>query len=227
MKLSQIFLSAGALFSVSTAHFILNIPTSLGFDDDNEGVAPCGGFNIRNRNTVTNWKVKGDTIAVLTTHEESTWEYRVALLSNLHHWVHLTPTLNQTGEGDFCEPTIPGIGGSWLNKPAVLQVIQHGDDGALYQVSPRPAPASRGRAQLTVRVLPVRSHQVRVGRPRLGPRGLHQHHRDGRRLGPQLPLLSTGRKTPGVVLESAGGLFDRGRLDPPTASSSPPISAIM
>jgi hypothetical protein len=128
------FAALMAISAMTRAHFVLTIPTSLGFDDDNEGVAPCGGFDANNRDNVTNWKIKGDAIAVLTTHESVTWEYKAALVSDLNHWVHLTPTLNQTGVGDFCEPQIPGLGGSWLNKPAVLQVIQHGPDGILYQV---------------------------------------------------------------------------------------------
>lgn len=27
-----------------SAHFLLNYPPTLGFDDDNEGISPCGGF---------------------------------------------------------------------------------------------------------------------------------------------------------------------------------------
>lgn len=135
--LPKIFMAIMAYSTMITAHFILNIPTSLGFDDDNEGNGPCGGFNATNRDVVTNWHIKGDTIAVLTTHESVTWEYKAALVSDLNNWVHLTPTLNQTGVGDFCEPTVPGLGGRWLNKPVVLQVIQHGPDGLLYQVRAR------------------------------------------------------------------------------------------
>lgn len=134
---TKLFTAAIAFSTMASAHFILTIPTSLGFDDDNEGIFPCGGFNATNRDVVTNWHIKGDVIAVLTTHESVTWEYKAALVSDLDDWVHLTPTLNQTGVGDFCEPSIPGLGKRWLNKPAVLQVIQHGPDGTLYQVRSR------------------------------------------------------------------------------------------
>jgi hypothetical protein len=135
--LNKFFIVIMAFSTMASTHFILTIPTSLGFDDDNEVVTPCGGFNATNRDVVTNWHIKGDVIAVLTTHEAVTWEYKAALISDLDRWIHLTPTLNQTGVGDFCEPTIPGLGGRWLNKPVVLQVIQHGPDGILYQVRSR------------------------------------------------------------------------------------------
>jgi hypothetical protein len=123
-----------ALSAVTKSHFVLQVPTSLGFDDDAEGTGPCGGFDATTRTNVTNWPIKGGSIGVLTTHTEVTWEFKAALVSNLNNWVSLTPVLHQTGVGLFCEPTIPGKA-SWVGKKAVLQVIQHGDDGDLFQVS--------------------------------------------------------------------------------------------
>ncbi|KAH8650813.1 hypothetical protein BGZ60DRAFT_549991 [Tricladium varicosporioides] len=120
------------LFSITNAHFVLEIPTSLGFDDAVEGTAPCGGFDPHDRTTVTNWPVKGAPVGLLTTHLAVTWEFRAALVCNLDHWVSLTPILNQTGFGEFCEPQIPGKK-SWIGEPAVFQIIQHSDDGSLYQ----------------------------------------------------------------------------------------------
>ncbi|KAH8879300.1 hypothetical protein GQ53DRAFT_756110 [Thozetella sp. PMI_491] len=63
MKLS-LLLSA---LSPAWAHFVLQIPTSLGFDDDAEADSPCGGFNATDRTNVTNFPIKGGAVGVLTT----------------------------------------------------------------------------------------------------------------------------------------------------------------
>ncbi|KAF8863184.1 hypothetical protein BDZ45DRAFT_615896, partial [Acephala macrosclerotiorum] len=109
------------------AHFVFQKPVSLGFSDDDERTAPCGGFDASNRSTgVTNWPVGGGSIRILTTHLDVTWTYSAALSSDLLTWVPLTPVLHQTGVGSFYKPIIPGIN-------AILQVTQTGPDGVLYQ----------------------------------------------------------------------------------------------
>ncbi|KAK0713313.1 hypothetical protein B0T26DRAFT_648601 [Lasiosphaeria miniovina] len=130
--LTQALVLFAGLASVCKAHFVLQIPTSLGFDDEAEGEFPCGGFNAHSRNNVTLWPVEGSAVSVLTTHSEATWEFKAALLSDLGHWVRVNRVLSQTGVGDFCEPAIP-VKASWAGKRGVLQVVQHGDDGDLYQ----------------------------------------------------------------------------------------------
>lgn len=83
------------------------ISTSLGFDDDAEDQAPCGGFDARPKTDVSTFLVKGSAVDVLTTHLSITFEFRAALFSNLNNWVPLTRILNQTSVGYFCEPPIP------------------------------------------------------------------------------------------------------------------------
>jgi len=46
MTAFRALLVACLLGTSATAHFILGYPTSLGFDDDLEPTAPCGGFSI-------------------------------------------------------------------------------------------------------------------------------------------------------------------------------------
>ncbi|KAK1763047.1 hypothetical protein QBC33DRAFT_500201 [Phialemonium atrogriseum] len=118
--------------TLSKAHFVLQIPTSLGFDDDAETESPCGGFDPQKRNNVTLWPVGGSAVGLLTTHSEATWDFKAAFLSDLETWVPLTGVLHQTGVGSFCEPVVPGDE-SWVGEEAVLQVVQHGHDGDLYQ----------------------------------------------------------------------------------------------
>jgi hypothetical protein len=56
------------LASSSSAHFLLNYPTTVGFSDDDETTAPCGGFTVDfSKDNVTDFHVGGDSIAVVST----------------------------------------------------------------------------------------------------------------------------------------------------------------
>jgi len=123
----------------TNCHFVMEIPTSLGYDDADEATAPCDTYSPANRSTgVTLWPVGGYPISVITTHPSVTWDIYAALVNAsaiTSAWVRLTPVLNQTtGVGFFCEPQIPGLV-EWIGQPAVLQMVQHAPDGELYQVS--------------------------------------------------------------------------------------------
>ncbi len=49
------------------AHFHLNYPTTIGFDDDAEGTAPCGSFTVDfSTDNVTDFHVDSDVIAVVS-----------------------------------------------------------------------------------------------------------------------------------------------------------------
>lgn len=124
----------GYMVAAIQGHFVLELPTSLGYNGALEATAPCDTFDPTVRTTVTNWPTGGSAIAFITTHPSVTWIYKVALISNLSTWVPLTRTLNQTsGTGFFCEPQVPRFF-AWIGLPAVLQVTQNAPDGTLYQV---------------------------------------------------------------------------------------------
>lgn len=54
------------LATSANAHFLLNYPTSIGFSDDDEGTAPCGGFTPDfATDNVTDFYVGGDNIALV------------------------------------------------------------------------------------------------------------------------------------------------------------------
>lgn len=124
----------GLAAAATHAHFVLQIPTSLGFDDGNEGTAPCGGFDPTNRSTVSDWDVDGDNIGVLTTYTSVTWEINAALVSDTNSWVPMVQSIAQTGVGYVYFETVPGFS-AWMGQPVVLQIIQNGPNGLLYQVS--------------------------------------------------------------------------------------------
>ena len=121
------------LLSQVSAHFILQYPKSLGFDDDKEGDAPCGGFDVTTNNA-SDFHVDGDAVALTSTHPQANWLFRATLdKTAAGNWTDLLPAVSESGLGAFCEPALT-VPSSWAGSSGIVQVIQHGDDGELYQV---------------------------------------------------------------------------------------------
>ncbi|KAF2475595.1 uncharacterized protein BDR25DRAFT_340289 [Lindgomyces ingoldianus] len=120
------------IFLQADAHFVLQLPPSLGFNDVKEGEGPCGSFSINNRDKVTEWPVGGYPISLLTTHTKAKLTYWTALANSTDKLVDLIPQMNQMGVGDFCLPTVPGKK-EWVGQDAVVQIVQEAADGSLYQ----------------------------------------------------------------------------------------------
>ncbi|EPS37507.1 hypothetical protein H072_8802 [Dactylellina haptotyla CBS 200.50] len=127
------------VFGAASAHFILEVPESIGFDDDNEGIFPCGGFDQSHRAGLPEspWPKKGAPIGVVTTHNEAIWEFKAAVVPFTNRWVSLSRNITQTaGLGSVCFSNIPGPKNPlWYGRKGVIQIAQHGHDGTLYQVS--------------------------------------------------------------------------------------------
>ena len=124
--------------SQASAHFILNYPNSLGFDDDKEGTAPCGGFDVT-FNNASDFHVDGDAVAVTSTHPQADWLFRATLDKTASgNWTNMLPVVSESGLGQYCEPSLI-TPGDWAGSQGIVQVVQHGPDGLLYQVSDRPA----------------------------------------------------------------------------------------
>ncbi|KAK3938583.1 hypothetical protein QBC46DRAFT_220684, partial [Diplogelasinospora grovesii] len=119
-----------AVVPLVAGHFVLQVPTSIGFDDVKEGTAPCGGFDITSRTGVSEWPVAGAPIQIISTHPQAEWEIKAALLNDTFRY--LLPKISQQGLGEFCLPSVPGIK-EWEGLDGVMQMIQHAVDGALYQ----------------------------------------------------------------------------------------------
>ncbi|KAK6520194.1 hypothetical protein TWF506_000477 [Arthrobotrys conoides] len=131
--LSSHFFKLVGLASLTSAHFFLETPIAIGFDDLTLTEAPCGGFDPIDRNAgVTEWPVLGYPIALITTHLNVNWTFRAALLSDVNNWVDIFPRIHQTGVAEFCLPEVPGIE-AWIGQDAVVQVIQEAPDGTLHQ----------------------------------------------------------------------------------------------
>ncbi|KEF53545.1 uncharacterized protein A1O9_10520 [Exophiala aquamarina CBS 119918] len=118
----------------SSAHFILQYPTSLGFDDDAEGNGPCGGFDVV-FNTTTDDSVPVDSfpVSMLSTHPATDWLFRATLSKQApFNWTNLLPVVSETGLGQFCLPNIKAPS-AFVGQSGLVQVIQKGPDGILYQ----------------------------------------------------------------------------------------------
>ncbi|ESZ98377.1 hypothetical protein SBOR_1255 [Sclerotinia borealis F-4128] len=127
-------LGLATIITQSSAHFLLNYPATYGFNDDAEGTAPCGGFSVAYDHNVTEFHVDGDSIAMTSTHPTTTWLFRAMVGDDTAaaNWTNLIPTIQQTGLGDFCEPTIT-VPSTFAGNKGVVNVVADGPDGLLYQ----------------------------------------------------------------------------------------------
>lgn len=123
-----------AFMSTVSAHFLLKYPNTAGFDDDNEGVNPCGGFPVTYINA-SDFHVDGDSIALVSIHPTAVYLMRATLdQTAFGNYTNLLPTVQQNGLGAFCETGLT-VNSSWAGQKGVIQIVQDATDGLLYQVS--------------------------------------------------------------------------------------------
>ena len=127
------FFNAVAMLPLASAHFLLQYPTTVGFDDDKEGESPCGSFTNFTGGAMTSIQVGGFPIQLQSEHPEADWEFRAMLGTNGTNWTTLMPIVHQVGLGDFCIPDFKAPE-EWAGQSGLLQVIQNAADGMLYQV---------------------------------------------------------------------------------------------
>jgi len=132
VQISSLFALVAASQLVQS-HFLLNYPSTVGFDDDNEGIAPCGGFTVDFTGNVTNFAVGGDTIALTSTHPAAQWLFRATLdKTAAGNWTSLLPVISQVDLGAFCETGVK-VPSEWAGSQGVIQIVQDAVDGFLYQ----------------------------------------------------------------------------------------------
>ncbi|ROV99057.1 hypothetical protein VMCG_06635 [Cytospora schulzeri] len=121
--------------ALAAAHFNLNAPVPVGpFDEDTEPTAPCGGLTVDfSKDTVTEFHVGGEPIAVKLGHVTANWLFRATLDDTAaSNWTQLFPILTQTGLGDYCQPAVSAPE-SWVGQQGVVGVVADAADGLLYQ----------------------------------------------------------------------------------------------
>ncbi|KAI0132409.1 hypothetical protein BJ170DRAFT_247525 [Xylariales sp. AK1849] len=115
------------LLAIATASFTLNNPMPIIITPSNTTL-PCGGFNIANGTTVTQWPVNGHDVSVSVKDFSSFFDFKAALLSDLTNWVSLRSTITISLSGTYCWSRIRGYS-EWMGQDAVLQVIQYVGNG--------------------------------------------------------------------------------------------------
>jgi hypothetical protein len=129
------FYLLSGLIGQSTAHFLLNYPPTIGFDDALEATPPCGSFQVDfAKDNVTDFHVGGDSLAMTSIHPRATWLFRATLDQTAGgNFTNLLPADQQTGLGDYCERDVM-VPASFAGSKGVIQVVQDAPDGILYQV---------------------------------------------------------------------------------------------
>lgn len=123
-----------AVLPNALGHFLLNYPNSLGFDDDKEGTAPCGGFDITFGSNDTNVTVNGFAVATRTTHPQANWLFRATLsTAEPFNWTNILPVVSESGLGDFCLTDLK-VPSDFAGQRGIIQITQAAVDGDLYQV---------------------------------------------------------------------------------------------
>ena len=129
------FLLISALCGISSAHFQLNYPKSIGFEEKSEGTGPCGGFTPDFSKDPVEFHVGGDSIALALTHTQGDWLFRVTTDEKAASgWEQIYPIVQQTGVGNYCQQNIT-VPSNYTGKNGVLSVVSSAGDGLLYQVS--------------------------------------------------------------------------------------------
>ncbi|KAH6606976.1 expression library immunization antigen 1 [Trichoderma cornu-damae] len=136
MRSSAVLPAILSLASLSSAHFLMNYPKSIGFDDSTEGNAPCGGFTpdlSSGSSQLVDFHVGGDSLAMRSTHTQVNWLFRVTLDAEAASgWQQIFPIVMQSGLGNFCEPLIT-LPSSYAGKKGIISVVSDAPDGLLYQ----------------------------------------------------------------------------------------------
>ncbi|PQK15962.1 hypothetical protein BB8028_0006g02840 [Beauveria bassiana] len=132
----RFLISLAALAGITSAHFQLKYPPTIGFEDAKEDTGPCGGFTPDlSKSDLADFHIGGDAVAVRLSHPQSKWLFRVTTdPSDEKKWEQIYPIVLQSGLGDFCLPqlTVPE---KYAGKKGVLSIVSSAVDGLLYQCS--------------------------------------------------------------------------------------------
>lgn len=131
------FVALATLAGLASAHFKLKYPPTVGFEDEKEATAPCGGFTPDLDGKLADFHIGGDAVAVRLSHPQCNWLYRVTTEpSDDKSWEQIYPIVMQNGLGDFCIPqlTVPE---KYEGKKGVISIVSSAVDGLLYQVRRR------------------------------------------------------------------------------------------
>ncbi|KAI1345043.1 hypothetical protein F5Y15DRAFT_15567 [Xylariaceae sp. FL0016] len=126
--LAALLLSAG---SVVQATFNLVHPRAMGFNNDKQSEALCGGFNVTKELYFRDWPTGGHDIKITDINDShSLFMFNVALLDDDNNFVQLYPDVSSQKKGTLCFKKIKGMNHpDWIGKKAIFQLKQHAGNG--------------------------------------------------------------------------------------------------
>lgn len=141
--LFQILLGLPLLPPCVLAHFMLSYPPALKNSSPNPSttldVSPCGLnsttplFNNLTSPTTT-LSTSSFPLYVSTQEDHQWWLFRATTdKAPPFRWTNLLPVVEQLAEGSFCIPDL-SLPKSFVDREAILQVVQQHDGGLGYQV---------------------------------------------------------------------------------------------
>lgn len=123
-----------ALCGVASAHFKMLYPDSIGWEDEKEDTAPCGGFTPDFTKNVVDFHAGGDSLGMSLFHSQSNWLFRVTLDQKAESgWEQIFPIVQQSGLGFFCEQGIT-VPEKYIGQKGVIGIVSAASDGLLFQV---------------------------------------------------------------------------------------------
>ncbi|KAL2075688.1 hypothetical protein VTL71DRAFT_631 [Oculimacula yallundae] len=127
-------LVAALLVSQTSAHFTLQYPATVGFNDDLESTAPCGSFSVDfSTNTITNFHVGGDVLAMRSSHPDTKWLFRATIGTPVTgNFTTVSQVIQQSNIGTFCRSDIT-VPESFVGQNGTIGIAANGPDGILYQ----------------------------------------------------------------------------------------------
>lgn len=127
-------LIASALCGLSSAHFQMLYPKSIGFEDADEDKSPCGGFTPNLDGDLFDWHVGGEAVALRLGHQQCNWLFRVTTdPKGESGWEQVYPIVMQSGLGTYCHPSLT-VPEKYVGKKGIVSVVSSAPDGLLYQV---------------------------------------------------------------------------------------------
>jgi hypothetical protein len=128
---------AGAILVATgaNAHFNMKYPEPIGFEESRQDTGPCGGITPDfTKNTVTDFHVGGDAIAIVLSHPQANWLFRATLdQTGASNWTQAFPIVQQSGLGAFCEPAV-AVPASFVGKKGIIGAVANAPDGTLFSV---------------------------------------------------------------------------------------------
>ncbi len=123
--------AASLLFSTTNAYFYLLQPPPIEGKNpelESEIFAPCGGGKPDLSHPTADFHVDGDSVAILLSQKQGNILIGASPNPNgTADWIQLSPIVRQTGEGNFCQPTVT-VPKDYVGKKGFIGIVVHGVD---------------------------------------------------------------------------------------------------